>query len=175
MSLSRGPVTLRSWDSGDVDIFHRLVADAQESLRPWMSWAIDEYTREDAAAFIVRSAENRAAGEVYSYGIFVAGAPVGTAGMERNEYPDVLEIGYWLHPAHTRRGLATAAATALVRQAFALADIDRVEIVHDAANTTSGDVPWRLGFTEVERRNRSGDPLLSGEVGIEVVWRLTRT
>jgi len=60
-----------------------------------------------------------------------------------------------------------------VRQAFALPEVDRVEIVHDLANTRSGAVPQRLGFTEVERRSRT-QPAAAGESGVEVVWRLTR-
>jgi ribosomal-protein-serine acetyltransferase len=86
-----------------------------------------------------------------------------------------LEIGYWLHPAYTGRGLATAATAALVGQAFALPGIDRVEIVHDQANTASGGIPRRLGFTEIQRRTRTQGGLAPGEVGIEVVWRLTRS
>jgi ribosomal-protein-serine acetyltransferase len=85
-----------------------------------------------------------------------------------------VEIGYWLHPAYTGRGLATAAVAALVGQAFTLEDIDRVEIVHDAANTASGGVPRRLGFTEIERRTSAQCPVTSGEGAVEVVWRLIR-
>jgi hypothetical protein len=58
-------------------------------------------------------------------------------------------------------GLATAAAAALVGQAFTLEDIDRVEIVHDAANTASGGVPRRLGFTQIERRTSAQRPVTS--------------
>jgi ribosomal-protein-serine acetyltransferase len=89
--------------------------------------------------------------------------------------PGGLEIGYWLHPAYTGRGLATAAVAALVGQAFALPDIDRVEIVHGAANTASGGVPRRLGFTVIQRRTRVHGAVAPGEVGIEVVWRLLRS
>ena len=66
--------------------------------------------------------------------------------------PGGLEIGYWVHHAYTRRGLATAAAAALVEQAFRLPGVDRLEIVHDELNVASGGVPRKLGFTEVGRR-----------------------
>lgn len=85
-----------------------------------------------------------------SYAITTADAVVGSCGLMRRIGPGGLEIGYWLPPAYTGRGLATAAVAALVRQAFTLEDIDRVEIVHDAANTASGGVPRRLGFTEID-------------------------
>src|SRR6266540_3255034 len=76
--------------------------------------------------------------------------------------------------AITGRGLVTAAAAALVREAFALPEVDRVEIIHDLANTRSAGVPRRLGFTEVGRRASRQLPAAPGESGIEVVWRLTR-
>ena len=66
--------------------------------------------------------------------------------------PGGFEIGYWVHRAYTRRGLATAATAALVEQAFGLPGVDRVEIVHDELNVASAAIPRKLGFTEVGRR-----------------------
>jgi RimJ/RimL family protein N-acetyltransferase len=172
--MAGGPVALRPWEPGDVAVLHRLVTGAQDSLRPWMSWAVGEYPLEDAAAFVMRSAENRAAGEVYAYAITVGGEPVGAAGMERNEVPDALEIGYWLHPAHTGHGYATRAAGLLVAEAFELAWVGRVQIWHDEANTASAGVPRRLGFTEVARRSPPREPAFGGETGVDVIWELTR-
>jgi len=83
-----------------------------------------------------------------------------------------LEIGYWVHRAYTRRGLATAASAALVEQAFRLPGVERVEIVHDELNVASGGVPRKLGFTEVERRPLDFCPPAGNGVG--VVWQLTR-
>ena len=172
-TLIHGPVRLRRWGAADADTVYRLVMESLEHLRPWMPWAAD-YSYDDAVAFTGQCQQDWESATAYQYAITIGRLVVGSCGLTRRIGPGGLEIGYWLHPAHTRRGLATAAAAALVRQAFALTDIDRVEIVHDAANTASGDVPTRLGFTEIERRDRSGEPLLSGEAGIEVVWRLTR-
>jgi ribosomal-protein-serine acetyltransferase len=168
-----GPVSLREWTPSDVDTLYELVHGAHETLRQWMPWAVGEYTREDAAAFLSRSAQNRSAGEVYAYAIVVAGTPVGTVGMERNEFPDAMEIGYWLHPAHTGHGYATLAAALVVEKAFALPWVRRVQIWHDAANEASSGVPRRLGFTEVARRTPPREPAFGGEVGIDVIWELT--
>lgn len=171
--LARGPVVLRPWEPADVATLHRLVTEAHDWLRPWMSWAAGDYTVEDAAAFVARSAENRATGEVYAYAVIVDGAPVGAAGLERNAVPDALEVGYWLHPAHTGHGYATIAAGLLVEEAFTLPWVRRVQIWHDAANTASSAIPHRLGFTEVARRSPPREPALAGEVGVDVVWELT--
>jgi RimJ/RimL family protein N-acetyltransferase len=173
MPLARGPVVLRAWETSEAETLYRLVTEAQDSLRLWMPWAAGTYLRIDAATFIARSAENRTAGEVYSYAIVVDGVPVGTAGMERNEAPDALEIGYWLHPAHTGHGYATIAASLLVDEAFTLPWVARVQIWHDVANTASAAIPRRLGFTEVARRSPPREPAFGGEKGIDVIWELT--
>ncbi len=174
MDPVRGPVVLRRWEPGDAETLRRLVVAAQEWIRPWMPWAVDEYTLDDAVAFIAASERGRAAGEMYSYAIVVDGAPVGTVGMERNEVPDAMEIGYWLHPAHTGRGYATVAAGLLVDEAFTLPWVGRVQIWHDAANTASAGVPRRLGFVEVARRCPPRDPALPAEAGVDVIWELRR-
>ena len=94
--------------------------------------------------------------------------------LHRSIGPGGLEIGYWLHPERTGRGLATRATAALVGHAFALPDIDHVQVWHDAANVAGGAVPKRLGFTQVDRRTPPRDPMTPGEVGIDVIWQLDR-
>ncbi|MGI5466174.1 GNAT family N-acetyltransferase [Streptomyces sp. CA-132043] len=65
------------------------------------------------------------------------------------------------------------AVAALVSQGFQLARIDRIEIHHDAANSASGAVARRVGFTEVERIQAAEGAVAPGEVGIDVIWRMT--
>src|SRR4029077_13488106 len=120
-------------------------------------------------------------GTAYNYAILTAipggSAPADSAlaggiGLMTRCGPGGLEIGYWVHRAYTGRGLATAATAALVGQAFGLPGVDWVEIVHDELNVASGQIPRKLGFTEVERRPL--DPPPPAGTGIGVVWRLTR-
>jgi ribosomal-protein-serine acetyltransferase len=172
-TLTNGQVRLRRWRAGDAGVAYRVVMESLEHLRPWMPWTTG-YDHDQAVRFTARSEQDWASGDAYQYAITTGGAVVGSCGLVRRIGPGGLEIGYWLHPAHTGRGLVTAAVAALVREAFALPEIDRVEIIHDQSNTRSGGVPRRLGFTEVERRARRQLPAAPGESGIEVVWRLTR-
>lgn len=60
-------------------------------------------------------------------GIFRDGAAVGSCGLHRRVGPGGLEIGYWIHPAVLRRGLATEAARLLTDAAFSVPGIDRVD------------------------------------------------
>lgn len=173
-TLTCGQARLRRWRAADTDTAYRVVMQSLEHLLPWMPWA-SRYSRDDAVQFTSQSEHDWEAGVAYQYAITTNDVVVGSCGLMRRIGPGGLEIGYWLHPAYTGRGLATAAVAALVRQAFALPDIERVEIVHDQANIASGGIPRRLGFTEIERRTRPQGPVAPGEVGIGVVWRLTRS
>ncbi|WP_190813436.1 GNAT family N-acetyltransferase [Saccharopolyspora pogona] len=165
---------LRRWRGDDLTEMHQVVTEALPQLRPWMPWAAGDYPLEAATEFLDLCDRNWRSGDAYTYAITVDGAIAGCIAMERRIDPGGLEIGYWLHPGHTGRGLATTSAAALVDEAFALPGVDHVEIWHDAANTASQGVPQRLGFTCVDRRSPTRDPRSSVEDGIDVVWRLTR-
>jgi ribosomal-protein-serine acetyltransferase len=169
--ISRGAVTLRRYRPDDVEAVFGAVTESLDHLRPWAPWAAN-YTRQSAAEFLAKSTRDWADGTEYNYAIITGGALAGGCGLMARIGPGGLEIGYWVHRAYTRRGLATAASAALVEQAFRLPGVDRVEIVHDELNVASGGVPRKLGFTEVGRRPLE---LPSPEgTGVGVVWRLTR-
>ena len=72
---------------------------------------------------------------------------IGSTGLHRIDW-DVpkVEIGYWLHTKHTKKGYIVEAVKELTR--FALHDLSckRVEIRCDERNTASRRVPERLGF-----------------------------
>jgi ribosomal-protein-serine acetyltransferase len=169
--IEAGQVTLRRYREDDQDALLETVAAAADHLRPWMPWA-DGYSRQSGAEFLAGAARDWAAGVAYNYAITTGGALVGGASLMARVGPGGLEIGYWVHGAYTRRGLASTAAAALVQQAFRLPGIDWVEIVHDELNVASGGVPRKLGFTEVGRR-RLDSPSAAG-TGMGVVWRLVR-
>ncbi len=169
--ISRGDVTLRRYRADDLDALLQAVTDSVDHLRPWMPWAAG-YDRAAAAEFLAKTAQEWADGTAYNYAITTGGVLAGGCGLMARIGPGGLEIGYWVHRAYTRRGLAMAASAALVEQAFRRPDIERVEIVHDELNIASGGVPRKLGFTEVGRR--AIDPPSDAGTGVGVVWRLVR-
>jgi RimJ/RimL family protein N-acetyltransferase len=169
--LVHGPVTLRRHREDDLDAVFAAVTESLDHLRPWMPWAAG-YTRQAAAEFVAKSARSWADGSEYGYAIIADGMLAGGCSLMDRIGPGGLEIGYWVHRAWTRRGLATAASAALVQAAFGLPGVDRVEIVHDELNVASAGVPRKLGFTEVERRPLDLPP--AAGTGVGVVWRLAR-
>lgn len=170
--LPAGPVTLRRWADDDADGLYRVVTESLPHIAPWMAWAADGYRDTDAREYLVRARDTWAEGIEFNYAIIDAtGALIGSCSMMARIGPGGMEIGYWVHPEHTCRGYATAAAAALTTEAFRVG-ADRVEIVHDVANLRSGAIPRRLGFTEVARRPPQ-EARSPGEGGEDVVWRRT--
>ena len=164
--LTRGPVRLRRWRADDVDLVHRVVVESLPHLRPWLKWAAEPYDRDAAADFLAQSQDRWASGKAYGYAITEDGVVAGSCALMRPPIGGVLQLGYWLHPAHTGRGLATIASSLLVEQAALLPGIMRVEIWHDVTNVASEAVPRRLGFVEMARQS------IRGEAGTDVVWEL---
>ncbi|GGQ22641.1 N-acetyltransferase [Streptomyces virginiae] len=171
-SLSSDQVDLHRWRTSHLDALDRAIHESLDHLVPWMPWASDPGRRQ-TADFLTGMLQKWETGEAYGYAITSDAELIGTCVLMRRIGEGGLEIGYWLHPARTGRGLVTMACTALVDQAFRLPGIDRIEIHHDAANHASGAVARRLGFTEVERVRAPEGPLAPGESGIDVIWRTT--
>jgi RimJ/RimL family protein N-acetyltransferase len=174
--IEHPPVTLRRFRADDLGALFQAVTESLDHLRRWMPWAAD-YRLDSAEEYLAASVKSWDEGIEYNYAILTANpdgssALAGVAGLMARIGPGGLEIGYWVHRAYTRRGLATAATAALVEQAFRLPGVDRVEIVHDELNAASAAIPRKLGFTEVGRRPLDLPP--SAGTGTGVVWSLTR-
>lgn len=166
-------VRLRRWRPADADVLHAAVAESLDHLSPWLAWARAGYTRADAVELLVRGERDWASGQAYHYAIVAPdGAVVGSCGL-MSRPGEGLEIGYWLHPGYTGRGIATRAAAAVAAEAFRVG-AGWVQIKHDEANVRSGRVPARLGFTRVARCPALEPVTAAGDSGTDLVWRLDR-
>jgi ribosomal-protein-serine acetyltransferase len=166
-------VELRHWRAEDADAQARAIQESLDHLRPWMPWAAEEPKPLGERLAMIRGWEaERRAGTGEYLAVWLDGDLVGSCGLHRRIGPSGLEIGYWIHPGHLRRGLATDVARQLCERAFADPAVDHVEIHHDRANVASGGVPAKLGFELVGDTPRP--PQAQGEEGVERVWRLTR-
>jgi RimJ/RimL family protein N-acetyltransferase len=172
--LSSGPVELRRWRAADADLCLRLVTESLEHLRPWMPWAASGYDRTDAATYVQSCEDDWQAGTAFQYLILVHGEPAGSSGLMARIDPGGLEIGYWVNPAFTGRGVATSAAGALTAAALALPGIDHVEIHHDELNVASERIPAKLGYTHVQTRTEARFERAPADSGVSKVWRITR-
>lgn len=168
-----GELHLRRWSPGDAAILTGVVVESLEHLRPWMGWIAQEpLTVEQRRSMLTEFERHWRDGGDVVLGIFLEGHAVGGCGLHRRIAPDGLELGYWMHPGFTRRGLATAAARLLTDTALELPGITHVEIHHDKANIASAGIPRKLGFSLLaEVPDEVEAP---AEIGIECQWRMDR-
>src|SRR5829696_6823915 len=123
------------WTEADVGPLDTAIATSIEHLRPWMPWiAFEPVSREDRLDRIKAWHVDRSIGGDAVYGIFLDGTIVGGTGFHRRIGDGGLEIGYWIHVDHVRRGYARETSRALTITAFEQPEIDRVEIHHDRGN-----------------------------------------
>lgn len=172
--LTNAAVTLRRRQPADAQMTFELVSESLEHLQPWMPWATPDYSPEHAKQYSQRCDAEWAEGSAFQYVIYVDREPVGSAGLMGRIGSGGLEIGYWVHPSWTGRGVATSAAAALTDAALALPGIDRVEIHHDVANKASQRVPEKLGYTFVGEVPSEPDMIAPADSGTVRVWRITR-
>lgn len=169
--IDAGAVVLRRWREDEAAALAAAVTASLPELRVFLPWATDEYDVASARDFLRACVRQWDDGTDFTYGLHTrAGGVVGSAGLMTRLGPGVLEIGYWVHSAHTGHGIATAAAEALAHVGLRLAS--RVVIRHEAANAASARVAARAGF----RRRREAPPgeSLCPSGAPAIVWELHR-
>ncbi|HXQ90518.1 MAG TPA: GNAT family N-acetyltransferase [Acidimicrobiales bacterium] len=167
-------VALRRLTVEDAPALSRAATESLEHLAPWMPWATPEGTSLEAQRQrLLGPATLWSSSSGYEYGMFLPdGSMVGGCGLHRRIGPRALEIGYWVHVDHTRKGLATASVGALTGIGFALRGIERMEIHCDEANRASAAVPPKLGYHLNGRV--AHPPEAPGETGTRLIWVLYR-
>ena len=166
-------LVLRRWRPSDAEALACAVAESVDHLRPWMAWvAAEPQTVEQRRELFARWEQEWSEGGDSVFAILVDDRVAGGCGLHRRRGPHALEVGYWVHPAFLRRGIATKAARLLTDAAFSVPGITCVEIHHDKANAASAHVPRRLGFRFVgESPDEREAP---AELGIDCTWRMER-
>ncbi len=167
---------LRCWQPHDADLLLRAITQSIGHLQEWMAWAVGEPTTlEEKRAQLRRWRAAFDLDEEYIYGIFSLDekAVFGSTGLHKRLAGDGLEIGYWIHVDQINRGLATETSAALSKVAFAIHQVDRVEIHCDPANVRSAAIPRKLGFRQeaVLRRRMAGVDGLPRDL---MIWTLFR-
>ena len=135
-------VLLTPWEEADLPAIVELADDVG---RWWSRSLADIYTVEDARRWVasrdvpgrinwaVRDPDTRAVIGRTSLGHF-------------DDRPPMAEVGYGVHPAHRRRGVASAAVANVKRYAFEELGLRRLELIHDVENVGSCGVATRSGF-----------------------------
>ena len=167
-------LVIRCWDPKDAPLLKQAVDDSIDHLLPWMSWARQEPETLQAKVERLRITRGKFdLGQDFGYGIFSPdeSSVLGAAGLHARAGEGAREIGYWIHRGHIHQGFATEAASALVKVAFEVERVDRVEIHCDPQNARSAAVPRKLGFA-LEATLRRRLPRGDGNLRDTMVWTL---
>lgn len=165
---------LRCWNPEDAPKLIEAIEESLAELRPWMAWTSQEPETLDQKAERLRQSRSRFdQGQDYTYGIFEPSEALvlGATGLHPRVGPQAIEIGYWVRTSHHRRGLATEATAALVRVAFEVLGLTRVEIHCDPENRRSAAIARRLGFQH-EATLRRRVPTVDGTLQDSMIWSL---
>lgn len=165
---------VRLWRTDDVPVLRAAIEASLDHLRPWLAWIPSEPLSDEDRTRLLESGRSLwEKGAEANYGAFHNGVVVGGCGLHRRQGPDTLDLGYWIHADHVRKGYATELARGLTTAAFGVRGVERVEIHHDKANVASGGVPRALRFT---RGQDEPDQIRApGEIGIDCTWSISRS
>lgn len=169
-------LVVRCYNPADAQMLAESVAENVEHLKPWMPWVHAE-----PEAFEVKVDRlKRFRGEFdlnedFVYGIFNKEETrlLGGTGLHTRIGDEQLEIGYWIHRDFINQGLTTESTAALIKVAFELIQVHRLEIHCDPANVASAAIPRKLGFTH-EGTLRAKTRFLDGWSD-SMIWSLLDT
>lgn len=167
-------LVLRCWSPEDAPALRAALDACAAHLRPMIPFMKDEprslqqtaeWLRGHRAAFDLR--------QMYRYAVFDQAEKnlLGENMLLARVGPGGLEIGYWTHKDAIGKGFATEATSAMIRVAFEIENIKRVEIMCAPENKASASIPARLGFThEATLKKRAVDS--EGETRDLMIWSL---
>lgn len=169
-------LVLRCWEPADAPALRRALDASDQHLRPWIPFMKDEpRSLLQTTAWLRTHRSNFDSDLQHRYGVFNRhnGELIGENMLLDRVGPGGLEIGYWTHVNRGGRGLATEASCAMIRVAFEIAKVERVEIHCAPENTASAAIPARLGFRhEATLKDRAPDT--DGNDHDLMIWSLFR-
>lgn len=172
--VETGRLVLRCMSPEDAPIIRAALDANDEHLRPMIPFMQDEPRTLRQTAHWLRG--YRAAFDLnrdYRYAVFDAGETklLGMSVLLTRAGPGALEIGYWTDKDTIGQGFASEACSALIRVAFEIESVERVEIMCAPENKASAAIPARLGFThEATLKKRSADS--EGQMRDLMIWSL---
>lgn len=169
-------LVVRCYDPSDAPLLAESVTESLEHLRPWMPWVYNEPEPiEEKVQRLKLFRGNFDLGQNFTYGIFNPQGTklIGGTGLHTRLGGNELEIGYWIHKDYVNQGLVTESTAALVKVAFEMIHIHRLEIHCDPENFASAAIPRKLGFTH-EGTLRAKTRFLDGWSD-SMIWGLLET
>ena len=141
-------ILLRPFRVEDTDHLFLAARESLAELKPWMSWAHDGYSREEAENFIKITRARWEERTLFAFAIVDAddGDILGGCSLS-NKHPvyHYCNVGYWVRTSRHGSGIAGRAAKLAARYGFEHAGIIRAEVVMALDNTKSRRVAEKIG------------------------------
>jgi ribosomal-protein-serine acetyltransferase len=143
-----GGAELRPLEPWQAEEFLAHMDRARESVDPWIPWASVSTDVDTARTTLQRYADLQARDAGRLFGIWQEGTLVGGCMfVSFDAGSGNAEVGCWLEPAATGRGLITRAVRLLIDWAFHTRGLHRIEWHCRTDNLASSAVAGRLGLT----------------------------
>ena len=146
--ISDGTVLLRPFRLEDSQETFAAVTESLSDLKPWMSWAYDDYSFNDTREFIRITRARWQEGTLYAFAITDAQSGLVLGGCSLSHIHPVYHLcnlGYWVRSSRRGQGIAGRATLLAARYAFEKIGLLRVEIVIAPGNAASIRVAEKVG------------------------------
>ena len=145
---------IRAFNDSDAEAFAQAVNQSLDTLLPWMTWAHENYTEDEARLWFTYTHLQRQQGTGNEQGLFASdGRLLGGVGIRYSLDPLIpCSIGYWIRSSEQRQGIASEAVRRIANEAFNQLDVDVIEILVAEKNTASRAVAEKVGAKTVAIR-----------------------
>src|SRR6266545_4651061 len=130
--ISDGVILMRPFRFDDAEETFAAVRESLADLKPWMSWAHDGYSMQEAKEFIRVTRARWQEGTLFAFVIIDAksGSVLGGCSLSHiHPVYHLCNLGYWVRTSRRGEGIAGRATKLAARFAFEQVGLIRVEIV----------------------------------------------
>jgi len=127
------------------------VVDAHRAaLREWLPWVDATNRVADSEAYIEGALRDFAETRAFACGIWSLGRLVGVIGHNRIDWANRIGFpAYWIAPDSQGKGIMTLCCRAVIADAFANLQLNRVVVAVATGNLRAQKIPERLGFKKI--------------------------
>jgi RimJ/RimL family protein N-acetyltransferase len=139
-------ITLRPFRIEDSVQLREAVQESMKELKPWMSWATEDYAELTAREYITITRARWEERTLFAFAITQADEILGGCTLSYiHPVYHFCNVGYWVRTSHHGRGIAGRAAKLAVRFGFENVGLIRAEIVVAVGNHASMRVAEKIG------------------------------
>ena len=146
--ITDGVVSLRPFQLEDAAQVYEAVHESLTELKPWMSWAYDAYSQQDAQDFIKITRARWEERSLFAFAITDTNTGDILGGCSLSHKHSVYHycnLGYWVRTLRHGAGIAGRSAKLAARYGFEYGGIIRAEVVIAIDNKKSIRVAEKIG------------------------------